>query len=187
MDDNVKENILLTSLKLFNEFGFHGTSTSKIAKASGVSNGALFNRFKTKKELINAIYMYVKLNFKQYLDRKFDKNLEIEESMKLLWKSAIQWGIENPDYLKFQEQFNNSPYASCLDKENTKNGLQALCERKNLLKKEMGVSDEDLNLLVVCMSGAINALSFYLINNDIDDLDEHIDKAFELLFKGILK
>ncbi|WP_432664936.1 TetR/AcrR family transcriptional regulator [Wukongibacter baidiensis] len=187
MDDNVREKILLTSLKLFNEFGFHGTSTSKIAKASGVSNGALFNRFKTKEELINEIYRHVKLDFKQYLDRKFDKNLEIGESMKSLWKSAIQWGITNPDYLKFQEQFNNSPYASRLDKENTKNGLQAVCEKKELLKNETGISDEELNLLVVCMAGATNALSFYLINNEVDDLDGHIDKAFDLLFKGILK
>ncbi|PAB60261.1 TetR/AcrR family transcriptional regulator [Anaeromicrobium sediminis] len=187
MNDNTKETIIIEALKLFNEFGFHGTSTSKIAKAAGVSNGALFNRFKTKDELINGIYMYVKLHFKQYIDSKFDESLETEEAVKSLWKSTVKWGIENPEYLKFQGQFNNSPYVNCVNKETSKDALQVACERKNLLKKNREISDEDFNLLVICMAGATNALSFHLINNEVDDIDVHMDSVFELLFKGILK
>ena len=48
--------ILGTALKLFVENGFHGTATSKIAAEAGVANGTLFNYFRTKEELIFAIY-----------------------------------------------------------------------------------------------------------------------------------
>ena len=57
-----REQILLAALKLFTEFGFHGTPTSKIAVEAGVSNGTLFHYFKTKEALILALYDYVKKN-----------------------------------------------------------------------------------------------------------------------------
>jgi AcrR family transcriptional regulator len=38
-----KEEILKTALKLFVEFGFHATPTSKIAKEAGIANGTLIS------------------------------------------------------------------------------------------------------------------------------------------------
>jgi AcrR family transcriptional regulator len=47
--------ILNTALELFAEEGFHGTSTNKIAKAAGVSEGLIFRHFKNKEGLLHAI------------------------------------------------------------------------------------------------------------------------------------
>ena len=55
-----KQCILDASLKLFVDNGFHGTSTSEIAKTAGVATGTLFHYFKTKKELINSLYFHTK-------------------------------------------------------------------------------------------------------------------------------
>ena len=54
-----EQKILDTSLKLFVERGFHGTSTAEIAKTAGVATGTLFHYFKTKEELIDSsIYLH---------------------------------------------------------------------------------------------------------------------------------
>lgn len=50
-----QENILEAALELFAKEGFKGTSTSKIAKRAGVSEGLIFRHFKNKEGLLEAI------------------------------------------------------------------------------------------------------------------------------------
>jgi AcrR family transcriptional regulator len=50
-----KENILNAALELFAQEGFKATSTSKVAKAAGVSEGLIFRHFINKDGLLQAI------------------------------------------------------------------------------------------------------------------------------------
>lgn len=50
-----QQNILNIALELFANEGFTATSTSKIAKAAGVSEALIFRHFKSKKGLLSAI------------------------------------------------------------------------------------------------------------------------------------
>ncbi len=50
-----KENILRAALVLFANDGYNITSTSKIAKKAGVSEGLIFRHFENKKGLLDAI------------------------------------------------------------------------------------------------------------------------------------
>ena len=55
-----KAKVLDAALKLFVEFGFHNTPTSKIAKEAGISSGTLFYFYPTKDELVVALYLDIK-------------------------------------------------------------------------------------------------------------------------------
>jgi AcrR family transcriptional regulator len=48
--------ILDSSLKLFANKGFHGTSISDIAKAAGISKGLAYNYFERKDKILEAIF-----------------------------------------------------------------------------------------------------------------------------------
>lgn len=50
-----KENILNSALKLFSSNGYFNTSTREIAKHANISNGLLYNYFKSKEELLTEI------------------------------------------------------------------------------------------------------------------------------------
>ncbi|GAB4243105.1 MAG: hypothetical protein Tsb0034_20830 [Ekhidna sp.] len=50
-----QEKILHAALELFAEEGFKGTSTSKVAKRAGVSEGLIFRHFTNKEGLLEAI------------------------------------------------------------------------------------------------------------------------------------
>lgn len=50
-----QESILNSALKLFATEGYASTSTSKVAKAAGVSEGLIFRHFNSKEGLLNAI------------------------------------------------------------------------------------------------------------------------------------
>lgn len=50
-----KENILKAALELFAQEGYKSTSTSKVAKRAGVSEGLIFRHFENKEGLLEAI------------------------------------------------------------------------------------------------------------------------------------
>lgn len=50
-----QEKIIQAALQLFAKEGFHATSTSKVAKAAGVSEGLIFRHFENKDGLLKAI------------------------------------------------------------------------------------------------------------------------------------
>ena len=50
-----KENIIKAALQLFAEEGYAATSTSKVAKSAGVSEGLIFRHFENKEGLLKAI------------------------------------------------------------------------------------------------------------------------------------
>ncbi len=50
-----QEKIIWSALELFAEFGFDATSTSKVAKKAGVSEGLIFRHFENKEGLLMAI------------------------------------------------------------------------------------------------------------------------------------
>jgi len=52
---STKEKILARSLELFGKQGFHETSVRDIAKAVGIQPGALYNHFKGKDEILQAL------------------------------------------------------------------------------------------------------------------------------------
>lgn len=66
-----KESIILTTIEVIDEFGFHGLSTREVAKRVGISEPAIFKHFKTKSDLILAVLDH----FSQY-------DLDIIESIR---------------------------------------------------------------------------------------------------------
>ncbi|MBM7617536.1 AcrR family transcriptional regulator [Weissella uvarum] len=52
---NGKRKVLQAAVELFSEKGYAGTSTSEIAKLSGMSEATVFKYFKTKHELLESI------------------------------------------------------------------------------------------------------------------------------------
>lgn len=52
----LKGRILETSLRLFNEKGFHGVSVEQIVEAAGTSKGGFYHNFKSKDELLYQIH-----------------------------------------------------------------------------------------------------------------------------------
>ncbi|PHV69940.1 hypothetical protein CS063_13230 [Sporanaerobium hydrogeniformans] len=58
-----KEKIIFESLKLFSEKGYEGVSMREIASAVGIKGASIYNHFKGKEEIFNAIFEEMKSRY----------------------------------------------------------------------------------------------------------------------------
>ena len=101
-----QENIVNSALRLFATQGYTSTSTSKVAKEAGVSEGLIFRHFGNKEGLLNAIMAmaseHMQRNIgavmmisdpKEMLSKLFDMLFSVQESEQELWKLmyALKW------------------------------------------------------------------------------------------------
>jgi AcrR family transcriptional regulator len=116
---NKREHILKAALDLFIQQGFEKTPTSMISKAANVATGTLFHHFKTKEELISALYLDIKLSLQSALTSADSESLPDKNNMNELfiknifhrvWFSMISWFLDNPNEFKFLSQFSDSAH-----------------------------------------------------------------------------
>ncbi|UEL48827.1 TetR/AcrR family transcriptional regulator [Terrisporobacter hibernicus] len=82
-----QENILVAAVELISEKGYEKVSTSEIAKRAGVAEGTIFRQYKTKKDLLDAIFIPSFMRFvkpkiiKEFIFSILDKDYSTLESL----------------------------------------------------------------------------------------------------------
>jgi len=182
---NKKQTIVSTAIQLFVEFGFHGTTTSKIAQESGVANGTLFNYFKTKDELIVTLYSSILQEMDDFIIERMDSNSISKESFQSLFYALLSWNLDNRIRYEYVLQFNHSPYLKgvaprILNHQDhplfilIQNGIDLV------LLKPMPA-----DFIFSLFNSQINGLYNYVISNDLtkEGQVEIVQDSFEMLWK----
>ena len=115
MDKRTK--ILDTTASLIAEEGVNASPMSQIAKKSGVAIGTIYHYFKSKEEIVNQIYIDIKLNFKTIIESSKAKNLVYKEEFVDVWTGFYNYFIHNPTRFKFLQQIDHSPIITTATKE----------------------------------------------------------------------
>lgn len=104
-----QESILQAALQLFAREGYHATSTSKVSKAAGVSEGLIFRHFGSKEGLLQAILeegenrlktlfvdIVMETNPKEVVRKAIRMTTSINESEHDFWKLQfkLKWELE---------------------------------------------------------------------------------------------
>ena len=105
-----QEAILNAALRLFVKFGFHGTPTSKIASEAGIAHGSVFTYYKTKDELVAALYQHVKENLRSFLLEKVKPSATIRERFRDVFFYSVKWSLAHPDEFYFTQQIKYLAY-----------------------------------------------------------------------------
>lgn len=185
MSQSKEELLLHAALRLFNEYGFHGTATAKISKEAGVSTGTLYNYFESKEVLIYKLYVYIKTELCQYTIDRMTEGKTTVDSIESLWSSMVWWAIEHPDYYKFKEAFYRSPYIEVMNKDDIVEANKPLLEIAYKTMGRLMSASEHNPLLTEYFTGALNATINYIHNNKVEDIDLAIKNGFDLLWSGI--
>jgi AcrR family transcriptional regulator len=104
-----REMILDAALHLFTTEGFHGAPTSQISKMAGISTGTLFHYFPDKNVLIDQLYLTIKKDLADEIQSQDNPALGSKYRLEKCFRGFINWGMDNPEKIRFLEQFYHSP------------------------------------------------------------------------------
>ncbi len=84
--------ILDAATRVFAECGLTAAPTSEISKEAGVAEGTLFTYFKTKDDLMNALYREIKLELADAMMSGFPRKKSVRTRLQHVWDGYVNWG-----------------------------------------------------------------------------------------------
>lgn len=185
MSEQKQQRILEAAMILFNKHGFHATPTSKIAKKAKVSVGTLFNYFPTKEDLIEAIYVYIKMHSKASLLVEMKVQDNVYDNMYTMWHALVKWGIDNPEEFRYLDLFTHSPLKSSYHREESLAAYKYF--REEILSKIVPVTvcDHDPEFVLTYIDNSMDVTVRYVIEHDVEDIEAFLSHSFEMLWNGI--
>lgn len=187
MGADKQKDILAAALRLFVADGFHGTPTSKIAQEAGVANGTLFHYFKTKEELIVALYIHIKEQLNTRLAYGLNRSDAIRTRFNHIFVSTVHWSLENRDEFYFIQQFHFSPHLAQVPQEAV---IRLKAVHQNLLQDTLQakiLKPLPIELIGTLVNSHIYGLHQYLLQAALPAARQKkiIQESFDLLFNMI--
>ncbi len=151
---NLKEEMIINSIRIMGTEGYDSFSMRKVAKACGVSHTAPYRHFKNKENLIAAVIDEVNNKFNQFLKEAMSKHPgDNRNQLREMAFSYVEFLIKNPEYMRFlffsdfnrkfsEEQLDKSlPYNMSLPYQTF---IQAVRDyRTSLLEQSKNPADEE--------------------------------------------
>src|SRR5258708_26947372 len=116
--------------RIFAEHGLTAAPTSEISRKAGVAEGTLFTYFKTKDDLINALYREIKSELADAMMSGFPRKKSVRTRLQHVWDGYVNWGVTNPEQRKALAQLQVS---GMLSKESFEAGSAPLAEKLNMV------------------------------------------------------
>lgn len=86
-----KKKVLQTALTLFANNGFHATTTAKIAKQAGVSEGTIYKYFKSKDDLLGKLLEPILFEIKDNFFATIDDSQSLEELVAFIVADRLEF------------------------------------------------------------------------------------------------
>jgi AcrR family transcriptional regulator len=130
-----REAILLATMELIAEHGFHGAPTAMIAKRAGVAIGSIYRYFADKDALIEKVHEEIRNAAMKVIALGYDRNKPLSERFFHLAKGLLKYMLSRPMEFRFVEQFYYSPYGIEMHRETF---YAEMAERQNIdIMKEL--------------------------------------------------
>jgi AcrR family transcriptional regulator len=179
--------ILDAATRVFAERGLTAAPTSEISKQAGVAEGTLFTYFKTKDDLINALYREIKLQLADAMMSGFPRKKSVRARLRHVWDGYVTWGVINPKQRKVLAQLQVS---GMLSKESIDAGGAPFVEMQNMIRDatEQHILRADIPIeLIPKMMAASAEATVDLILLKPSTAKKYRDGGFEVYWVGIAR
>jgi AcrR family transcriptional regulator len=179
--------ILDAATRLFAERGLTAAPTSEISKQAGVAEGTLFTYFKTKDDLINALYREIKLELADAMMSDFPRKKNVGTRLRHVWDRYVNWGIANPKQRKVLAQLQVS---EVLSKESRDAGSAPFVEFqvmiRDAIEQRVFRNDVPVELISKSLAALVEATIDLTVSNP-SKAKTYRDSGFQMFWTGITK
>ncbi len=175
--------ILAAATEVFAERGL-GAATSAISHAAGVAEGTLFTYFRTKDELVNALYREIKLELADAMMSDFPRRASVRERFQHVWDRYAQWGLSNPLQYKVLQQIT---VWGGLTEESRRAGIAPFLEIEKVAETAVAqhiLLDRPLEFIAATMS-ALAETTIQFMRRNPDQADMYRSAGFAMLWAAI--
>jgi AcrR family transcriptional regulator len=179
--------ILEAATRLFAERGLAAAPTSEISKLAGIAEGTLFTYFKTKDDLINALYREVKLELADAMMSDFPRKKKVGIRLRHVWDRYVNWGITNPKQRKVLAQLTVSEVVT---KESRDAGGAPFVEFQAMIRDAIGQRIFRNDLPVELISKSLAALveaTVDLTASNPAKAKRYQDSGFQMFWSAVTK
>lgn len=180
---DLKKEMIQRGMQLLNNVGYEGFSLRKVAVMCGVSHAAPYKHFKSKEELIVAIFQEVSDSFKAAMEEAVQIYPDDPENQIIeLGKCYVRFMVENPDYMRFifinpdQKTTNMEHESDC------STGPYQVFKNSALRYLEwLKANHQDQAVDILTMWSVVHGYSMLLVNNNINMPDNYLEVADKML------
>jgi len=177
--------ILAAATQVFAEKGLAGP-VAAITSAAGVAEGTLFTYFKTKDELINALYRELKLDLAQAMMSGFPRRTSVRQRLRHVWQRYVEWGAAHPEQFKALQQI---AVWSGLTAESRAATAASFTDFQAIFEdaREQRLLKDTPLLFQQSAVGSSAEFAIQLIRQDPDNTEQYLNAGFEMLWAGLMK
>jgi AcrR family transcriptional regulator len=184
--EDKRNSILTAAVQVFGERGL-GASTSAITSAAGVAEGTLFTYFRTKDDLLNALYREIKSGLADVMMSGFPRKQSVRRRLQHVWNQFVQWGVSNPQEHKVLTQI--EAWGGLTDEAKTAGSapfaeIQAMAE--SAIAQHI-VREELTHQFVAAAMRALAETTMAFMSQDPEKAEAYRDSGFEMLWAGIAR
>ena len=179
-----KRNAILTSAThVFAERGL-SAPTLAISTHARISEGSLFTYFKTKDELVNALYQQIKLELADAMMSGFPRRQSVKHRLKHVWDRYVEWGVNNPLQQRVLKQID---LHGALSEESKAAGMTPFLEVQKMADdaiEQRMLRDLPLAYIAATLS-AMAETSMEFMQRDASQAELYQGAGFEMLWAAI--
>ena len=181
-----KESILQSTLELVSEHGVHNTPMSKIADHAGVAVGTIYHHFNSKDEILNELYIMIKMEFGAQIDEALAREQSPKKAFYEVFRAIYYYYTENPLKYIFTEQVAFTPIISDKVKKEVQQYYESMFAFFEENIQNGTFRNVPLELMGQLCYGNIKTLIFMKLSDQHKVTDATIEEAVNTSWIGIV-
>ena len=158
--------------------------TAGIAKEAGVASGSLFTYFETKTELLNALYVELKLEMASAAVAGLRDTDEPHDQLLRLWQNWTNWAISFPEKRQALAQLGVSGEITPTSRSVARKGMTYVAELMERIHTSGSMRKSPITFVMSLMNSVVESTIEFMVQ-DPTQAKQHCKAGFEGLWRMI--
>jgi AcrR family transcriptional regulator len=184
-DDEKLRAIARATFTLVEQAGLSGLTMAAIAREAGLATGTLYVYFKSKEELLAALYEQAKTETAASLMRGDDPGRPFRSRFQRMWSNWLEHRLSHYAKVVFLEQYYNSRWFGEASRNLSARLIKDWIDLIETAKAQQILKDVPTPMLINSFGGSVRETANMLRSGSLARTDAHLAMAFGLCWDGI--
>ena len=184
-DDEKQQAIADATFALVEQAGLSGLTMAAIARQAGIATGTLYVYYKSKEELLNALYEVAKGATIEQVMLGYDAAAPFRGRFQRMWANLVKHRLARYSEAVFQEQYYNSPWFSEASRKLSARFVADWFAIFEDAKTHQILKDVPTLLLVASFMGSVRETASLVRSGGLKRDDASLALAFGICWDGI--